>query len=102
MKEFGLNFGCFDIAVTPSGEFVFFECNPNGQWLWIEEFTGAPIGKAIAELLRTASQSAVKTERELARVPRAPTSQNPYAFSVERVYFRGPTGKLYPETKTCD
>jgi glutathione synthase/RimK-type ligase-like ATP-grasp enzyme len=56
MKEFGLNFGCFDIAVTPSGEFVFFECNPNGQWLWIEELTGAPIGKAIAELLLTACQ----------------------------------------------
>ena len=51
LKEFGLNFGCFDIAVTPSGEFVFFECNPNGQWLWIEELTGAPIGKAIAEML---------------------------------------------------
>ena len=54
MKEFGLNFGCFDIAVTPSGEFVFFECNPNGQWLWIEELTGAPIGKAVAELLLSA------------------------------------------------
>ena len=26
LKEFGLNFGCFDIAVRPSGEFVFFEC----------------------------------------------------------------------------
>lgn len=51
MKEFGLNFGCFDIAVTPSGEFVFFECNPNGQWLWIEELTDAPIGQAIARLL---------------------------------------------------
>jgi glutathione synthase/RimK-type ligase-like ATP-grasp enzyme len=54
LEKFGLNFGCFDIAVTPSGEFVFFECNPNGQWLWIEELTGARIGKAVADLLLSA------------------------------------------------
>jgi len=59
LKEFGLNFGCFDIAVTPSGEFVFFECNPNGQWLWIEELTGAPIGKAVADLLMKINTGAV-------------------------------------------
>ena len=60
LKEFDINFGCFDIAVTPSGEFVFFECNPNGQWLWIEELTGAPIGKAVADLLLSAcSQNVV-------------------------------------------
>ena len=53
MRAFGINFGCFDIAVTKSGEHIFFECNPNGQWLWIEELTGMPIGKAIAELLVT-------------------------------------------------
>lgn len=51
MKAFGLNFGCFDIAITKSGEPVFFECNPNGQWLWVENLTGLPIGKAIAEEL---------------------------------------------------
>lgn len=51
LRAFGLNFGCFDIALTKSNEFVFFECNPNGQWLWIEELTGAPIGRAIADML---------------------------------------------------
>ncbi len=51
MSAFGINFGCFDIAYTKDGKFVFFESNPNGQWLWIEEATGLPIGKAIAELL---------------------------------------------------
>lgn len=51
MKAFGINFGCFDIAYSKSGEYVFFECNPNGQWLWIEELTGAPISKAIADML---------------------------------------------------
>jgi glutathione synthase/RimK-type ligase-like ATP-grasp enzyme len=51
MKAMSLNFGCFDIGIVEDGSPVFFECNPNGQWLWIEEMTGAPIGRAIADLL---------------------------------------------------
>jgi hypothetical protein len=30
---------------------VFLECNPNGQWLWIEDATGLEISKAIAAAL---------------------------------------------------
>ena len=48
-----LNFGAFDFIVTPSGEYVFLECNPNGQWLWIELETGLKISEAIAEALET-------------------------------------------------
>ena len=51
LNYFGLNFGCFDIAYSKQYGYVFFECNTNGQWLWIEEMTGAPIGKAIADYL---------------------------------------------------
>lgn len=46
-----LNFGCFDFIVTPDGNYVFLECNPNGQWLWIEKFTGMPISESIARHL---------------------------------------------------
>ena len=46
-----LNFGCFDFIVTPKGKYVFLECNPNGQWLWIEYETGMKISEAIAEAL---------------------------------------------------
>ncbi len=53
MEEFGLNFGCFDIIISKTGEPIFLECNPNGQWLWVENLTGQPIGKAIAELLES-------------------------------------------------
>jgi hypothetical protein len=56
MKVFGLRFGCFDFAVSRSGEPVFLECNPNGQWLWVEDLTGLPIGKAIAHELILAAQ----------------------------------------------
>lgn len=48
-----LNFGAFDFIVTPSGEYVFLECNPNGQWLWIEMETGLKISEAIADALAT-------------------------------------------------
>jgi glutathione synthase/RimK-type ligase-like ATP-grasp enzyme len=46
-----LNFGCFDFIVTPEGEYVFLECNPNGQWLWIELYTGYDISEIIARNL---------------------------------------------------
>lgn len=47
----GLNFGCIDLVVRPDGEVVFLECNPNGQWLWIELTTGLPISRSIADFL---------------------------------------------------
>lgn len=54
-RRMGLNFGCYDFIVTPSGEYVFLECNPNGQWLWIELAVGLKISEAIADFLQNAS-----------------------------------------------
>jgi len=51
MEAFRLNFACFDIGVTKTGQAIFFECNPNGQWLWVENLTGLEIGRAIADEL---------------------------------------------------
>lgn len=51
LQKLNINFGCFDFIVTPKGEYVFLECNPNGQWLWIEHETGLPISFCIAETL---------------------------------------------------
>jgi glutathione synthase/RimK-type ligase-like ATP-grasp enzyme len=51
LKRMGLNFGCFDFIVNPDNEYIFLECNPNGQWLWIELETGMKISQAIAEEL---------------------------------------------------
>ena len=50
VMELGLRFGAFDFALTDDGP-VFLECNPNGQWGWIEDHTGLPIAAAIADLL---------------------------------------------------
>lgn len=46
-----LRFGAIDFVVTPDGEWVFLEINPNGQWGWIEDATGLPITAAIADAL---------------------------------------------------
>lgn len=49
--HYSLQFSTFDIILTPDNEYVFLECNPNGQWYWIEELTKLPIAKAIAKQL---------------------------------------------------
>jgi ATP-grasp ribosomal peptide maturase len=46
-----LRFLAADIIVTPAGDYVFLEANPNGQWAWIEDATGLPIAAAIADAL---------------------------------------------------
>lgn len=52
-KRLGLTFGAIDLIVTPKGEHVFVEINPNGQWLWKELLLGLPISEAlIDELVR--------------------------------------------------
>ena len=51
VKKLGLRFGCIDMIVSENNEYYFLECNPNGQWLWIEHETKMLISRAIAELL---------------------------------------------------
>lgn len=51
MGELGLIFGAFDLARTPDGEYVFFEVNPAGNWLWIEDRTSLPISSEVASWL---------------------------------------------------
>ena len=50
-SRLGLNFGAIDFALTPDGTYVFFEVNPNGEWLWLEDILGLPISDRIAEWL---------------------------------------------------
>ncbi|CRK60673.1 Glutathione synthase/Ribosomal protein S6 modification enzyme (glutaminyl transferase) [Alloactinosynnema sp. L-07] len=47
----GLSYGAFDFIVKPNGEWVFLECNPAGQWLWLERLTELPIAAAFADVL---------------------------------------------------
>jgi len=43
-------YGAFDFVVTPDGEWIMLECNPAGQWLWLQE-TGVPIAATLADVL---------------------------------------------------
>ena len=51
IQNLGLQFGCIDMIVTPQGEYIFLELNPNGQWLWIEQLTKMPISETLAQML---------------------------------------------------
>ena len=51
VKEMGLQFGGIDLLLDKKGVFWFLENNPNGQWAFVEEATGQPIGQAVAQLL---------------------------------------------------
>ena len=51
LKIMGLNVGAFYFIVTPDNKYIFLECNPNGQWLWIELLTGQKISEKIANAL---------------------------------------------------
>lgn len=51
MQKLGLRFGAFDFIFTPDDKYVFLECNPNGQWLWLDEMTSSNIAKTIAQSL---------------------------------------------------
>ena len=53
MDSFGINFASLDMILTPEGEFVFLELNPNGQWLWLEHELGLPLVANMAHLLTT-------------------------------------------------
>lgn len=50
-RRLDLDYGAIDLRRTDDGRFFFFEVNPAGQWLFVEQRTGLQIGQAMAELL---------------------------------------------------
>jgi len=51
MTGLNLRFGAIDFILNETGEYVFLEINPNGQWAWIERKTGYKISEEIVNLL---------------------------------------------------
>jgi hypothetical protein len=54
MEGLGLSFATVDLKLTPANEYVFFEVNPQGQFLYIEILTEQPISAAVADFLASA------------------------------------------------
>ena len=48
VKRLKLEFGAIDFALTADGQYIFFEINPNGEWLWLEDILRFPIAEKIA------------------------------------------------------
>jgi glutathione synthase/RimK-type ligase-like ATP-grasp enzyme len=48
MRRLGLEYGAIDLRLTPDGDYVFFEVNPAGQFLFVEYACGLPISAALA------------------------------------------------------
>lgn len=51
-RSYDLRFAAIDLARTPDDSCVFFEINPNGQWVWIQHATGLPLRQRLADLLQ--------------------------------------------------
>lgn len=47
-RRFGLHYGAYDLIAAEDGRIVFLECNPGGQWLFVENATNLPITQALA------------------------------------------------------
>jgi glutathione synthase/RimK-type ligase-like ATP-grasp enzyme len=77
MDSFGINFASIDMILTPKGEFVFLELNPNGQWLWLEIELGLPLVASMADLLTTHRSSS--QPRTAAEVPEESHREAEYA-----------------------
>jgi glutathione synthase/RimK-type ligase-like ATP-grasp enzyme len=73
LAHYGLNYGAFDVIQEPDGRYYFLELNPNGQYLWIELLTGAPLSVAMVELIEG-----------LAAVPAQGTFSNREPMGVSR------------------
>ncbi|WP_408952016.1 MvdC/MvdD family ATP grasp protein [Lysobacter sp. Hz 25] len=61
MQRLGLEYGAIDLRLTPQGEYYFFEINTAGEFLFIEQRTGQPIGRAVAEWLAGAQSMRLTT-----------------------------------------
>lgn len=63
MRRLGLEYGAIDLRLTPDGQYVFFEVNPAGQFLFVERACGHPISAALATHLARGRSGAVGQPR---------------------------------------
>jgi len=52
IMSYGLRFAALDFGITESGEWFFFEINPNGQWAWLDLYGKADIASVFIEQLK--------------------------------------------------
>lgn len=66
MRSLGLVYGAADLRRTASGEHIFLEVNPAGEFLFVEERSGLRLTEEMASLLVTLEQAGRKEQRRTA------------------------------------
>jgi len=51
LNRFELFYGSFDFIVTPEGEWVFLECNRDGQWAWLDRLVDHALSNGLADAI---------------------------------------------------
>jgi hypothetical protein len=51
LSQCGMPYGVFDLIRHPSGSLYFLECNPEGQWLFLEQATKLPMTERFADFI---------------------------------------------------
>jgi glutathione synthase/RimK-type ligase-like ATP-grasp enzyme len=102
LRELGLVFGAIDLAVTPDGDYVFFEVNEMGQFLWVEEMCPSiPLLDAFAKFLIASDVSFVYDEKRSSSCAfsEVTTDESCQVFLSERVRAHGEhlPGALYQD-----
>lgn len=54
-QRLGLNYSAIDLILDKKDQYFFLECNPNGQWAWLEVRLGFPLSRSIVNLLKYGS-----------------------------------------------
>ena len=90
VRHLGLGFGAIDLALTEDDQYIFFEINPNGEWLWIELQLGFPISQRIAQWLFNNHPSATASLNEH-QTSSGPESSGPQSPSHNETQSTGPS-----------
>lgn len=60
MRTFGLEYAGIDLRVTPDGDYVFFEINTAGEFLYVQDRAALPIAEELAALLAQGKAAALR------------------------------------------
>jgi glutathione synthase/RimK-type ligase-like ATP-grasp enzyme len=76
LKLLGLKMGVVDLKVTPDGEPVWFEVNPQGQFLFVEGLCGLQLAAAFADFLHTEARDTKHSALPATAIEMAPVTKH--------------------------
>jgi len=79
LAALGLSYAAIDFRRTDDGRYLFLESNPAGQWLFLEDRTGQPITRAVAEALVDMAHASIASPAATPRTSRPPAGTRSHA-----------------------